>query len=252
MLRYILNVGAGRQDERPGQAEVGEQRLALLGKQRLAVTEQRQCNVAQGQAHHAAAGRVGADQTAQAGLRRHDRVPRLPRQPVAAAVAAGGRIADAARGDQRVFCPQRLAAVRHCTLADAVLDDQLFCAAAHKFRIACIIAQRGQHVGGAVTPGKYPPPALGFERHAERLEQLHGRRRRESVKARIQKPPVMPHIGQKLPHVAVACDVAASLSGDKQLLARSLGVVLQHGHGQPAGTGGPGCHQARRAAADDQ
>ena len=33
MLRYILNVGAGRQDERPGQAEVGEQRLALLGKQ---------------------------------------------------------------------------------------------------------------------------------------------------------------------------------------------------------------------------
>ena len=39
--------------------------------------------------------------------------------------------------------------------------------AAHKFRIACIIAQRGQHVGGAVTPGKDPPPALGFERHAE-------------------------------------------------------------------------------------
>ena len=46
MLRYILNVGAGRQDERPRQAEVGEQRLALLGKQRLAVTKQRQRDVA--------------------------------------------------------------------------------------------------------------------------------------------------------------------------------------------------------------
>ncbi len=49
MLRYILDVGAGRQHQRPRQAKVGEQRLALLGKQWFAIAEQRERHIAQRQ-----------------------------------------------------------------------------------------------------------------------------------------------------------------------------------------------------------
>ena len=86
MLFQVIDVGGGGQHQRPRQAEVGEQRLPLLGEQRLAVTEQRQRHVAQAQAHHGPAVRVRRDKAAQAGLGVHDGVPRLPRQPVAAAV----------------------------------------------------------------------------------------------------------------------------------------------------------------------
>ena len=100
---------------------MGKQRFALLGEQLLAVAQQGQPHVAQGQAHHAAAGRVRADEAAQTGLRRHDGMPRLPRQLVATTIAAGGRVADAAGGDEGVLCPQRLAPVGDSTLADAIL-----------------------------------------------------------------------------------------------------------------------------------
>jgi len=62
----------------------------------------------------------------------------------------------------------------------------------------------------------------------------------------------MPHIRQKLAHIAVAGDVAAALAGDQQLLARAFGVVFQHRHRQPFGAGRARRHQARSAAADDQ
>ena len=111
----------------------------------------------------------------QAGSGLHNAVPRLTRQLVAAAVAAGGRVADAAGGDQRVLGPQCLAPVGDGTLADAVLDQQLFRAAAHKFSVPGIVPQGGQHVGGAVALGEHPPPSLGFQRHAEGFKQFHRR-----------------------------------------------------------------------------
>ena len=231
---------------------MGKQRFALLGEQLLAVAQQGQPHVAQGQTHHAAAGRVRADEAAQTGLRRHDGMPRLPRQLVAAAVAAGGRVADAAGGYEGVLCPQCLAPVGDSALADAVLQQQLFSAAAHKFCIPGIVPQGRQHIGGAVALGKDPAAALGLQRHAQFLKQLHGRGRREGVQAGIQEPPVMPHVGQKLPHVAVAGDVAAALAGNEQLLPRAFGVVLQHRHCQALGAGRARRHQACGASADDQ
>ena len=195
MLRYILDVGAGRQHQRPRQAKVGEQRLALLSKQRFAIAEQRERHIAQRQPHHAAAGRVGADKAAQAGLGRHNGVPRLPRKFVAAAIAARDRVADAAGGDQRIRCAVCLPPVGDGTLADAVLNQQLFCAAPHKFSVPGIVPQCRQHIGGAVRLRKDPPPALGFKRYTESFKQLHRRRRRECVKAGIEEPPVAPHIG---------------------------------------------------------
>ena len=252
MRRYILNVGAGRQHQRPRQAKMGEQRLALLGKQWFAIAEQRERHIAQRQPHHAAAGRVRADKAAQAGLGRHNGVPRLPRQLVAAAIAARDRVADAAGGDQRMRCAVCFPPVGDGTLADAVLQKQPFGAAAHKLSVPGIVAQCRQHIGGAIRLRKDPPPALGFKRYTESFKQFHRRRRRECVKAGIEEPPVAPHIGQKLPHIAVACEVAAPLAGDEQLLPRPLGVVFQHGHGKAAGTGSARRHQARSTAADDQ
>ena len=248
----VLDVGAGREHQRPRKPKMGEQRLAQLAEQRLAVAQQRQAHVAQREAHHAAAGRVGADEAAQAGLRRHDGMPGLAGQLVAAAVAAGGRVADAAGGDERGGRPQRLAAGSDNALADAVLQQQFPGGTAHELRVPRVAAQRVKDVGRAVALGEHAAAALGLERHAEAFEQLHGRRRRERVEAGIQKPPVVPHIGQKLPHVAVAGDVAAPLAGDEQFLPRAFGVVFQHRHAQPARTGRPGGHQAGGAAAHDQ
>ena len=56
-------------------------------------------------------------------------MPRLARQLVAAAIAAGGRVADAARGDKGVFRPQRFAPVGDSPLADAIFQQQFFLSA---------------------------------------------------------------------------------------------------------------------------
>ena len=252
VFRDILNIGAGRKHQRTRQAEMRKQCLALLGKQRLAVAQQGQAHVAQRQPHHARAVGVGADQAAQAGLGRHDGMPRLLRQLVAAAVAACGGVADAARRQNRRFGAQFLPAVGHRAAADTVFDQQLFGAAAHKFGIAGIVPQGGQHVGGAVALRKHPPSALGFQRHAQLLKQLHGGRRRKGVQAGIQKPPVVAHKGQKLAHIAVTCDVAASFSRNQQLLPAAAGVMLHHRDAQPLGARRARCHQPCRAAAQNQ
>ena len=252
MLRDILNIRAGRKHQRTRQAEMRKQRLALLGKQRLAVTQQGQPHVAQRQPHHTRAVGVGADKAAQAGLGRHDGMPRLPRQLVAAAVAAGGGVADAAGCQNCRLGAQFLPAVGHRAAADAVFQQQLFGAAAHKFGIAGIVPQGCQHIGGAVTLREHPPPALGFQRHAQLLKQLHRSGRRKGVQAGIQKPPVMAHKGQKLAHIAVACDVAASFSGNQQLLPAAAGVMLHHRDAQPLGARRARSHQPGSAAAQNQ
>ena len=87
---------------------------------------------------------------------------------LSAAVAddgVGGGAVDApvaAGGDEGVLCPQCLAPVGDSALADAVLQQQLFSAAAHKFCIPSIVPQGRQHIGGAVALGKDPAAALGL------------------------------------------------------------------------------------------
>ena len=252
MTSQILDISAGGQHQRPRKTEMGEQCFSLLREQGFAVTEQCQLYVAQRKAHHPAAGRVGADQTAQAGLGRHDGMPGLFGQRIAASVAAGDRIADAAGGNQRSGCPQRLAPVGNNTCAGAVFQQQLFGAAAYKVSIPPVGAQRCKNIRGTVAFGEHPAPALGFQRYPEGFKQLHGRRRRESIQAGVQEPPVVAHVGQKFPHIAVAGDVAASLAGDEQLLPRALGIVFQHRDPQAPGTGSARRHQACGATAHNQ
>ena len=248
----VPDPGGGGQNQRPRQAKVGEQRLALFPEHRAAVLQKRQRHVAQRKPHHLAAGRVGRDQAAQTGLGRRDRVPRLPGQLVAAAVAAGGRVADAAGGHQHRPRPQLPAVGGAHAHAAAVLDQQPFGGALQQLCAGGVAAQRLQHVGGAVALREHPAAPLGFQRHAQALEQFHRRIGRENVQRRVQKPRIVPHHRQKGRHIAVVGQVAAPLAGDQDLLSRPLGVVLQKRHAGALLAGGAGGHQAGRARTDDQ
>ena len=231
---------------------MGKQRLALLTEQRLAVTEQRQPHIAQREPHHPAARRVWAYQTAQAGLGRYDGVPRLPRQLAAAAVTAGGRVADATGGKQGAVSPQRLAPVGDGPLADAILYNEFFRTAAHKFCIIGVVPQRRQHIRGAVALGNTRRPRSVFSGTPSDSNSSMAAADGKAYRLEYKKTSIVPHIGQKFPHIVVACDVATSFSCDKQLLTGTLGVVLQHRHGQPAGAGCTSRHQPGCTAADDQ
>ena len=229
-----------------------KQRFSLFRKQRFSVTRQGQADIAQRKPHHTAAGGVRTDQAAQTGLRVHNGMPCLPGQLVTAAVTAGHRIADTSGRHKGGVGTNRLAFFGNSSAADAVLHQQLFGTSPHKFRILRVRTQRRQYIGGTVTLRENPASALGFERYTERFKQFHGLRRRECIQTGIQEPAVMTHKGQKLPHVAVAGHIAASLAGNQQFLARSLGVMFQHGDPQSPGTGRPCGHQTGGTAPNNQ
>ena len=231
---------------------MGEQCLPLLGKDGAAVLQQSQPDVAQGQAHHFAAGRVRRDQTAQAGLGCDDAVPCLAGQLVAAAVTAGGGIADAAGGHQHRLCVQDAAVGGLHAGAAAVLDAEAAGRPVKHPGIGGIAAQGFQHVGGAVALGEDPAAPLGLEGDAQGFKQFHGRSGRESVQRRVEKPGVAADKGQELGHVAVVGQIAAALAGDEDLLPRALGVVFQHRDRESPGRGGTGGHQSGRTAAHNQ
>ena len=97
VLFIIPQMGAGRQDHRPGHAPVGKKHFSEVAVDRLfLLILDGQGHIAQGKALHRAAARVSAHQGDQGSLRRDDRVARFRGDPVAVAGGAGGWIRHAA------------------------------------------------------------------------------------------------------------------------------------------------------------
>ena len=178
---------AGRaQGQRPADAKVGKQHLALLVKDGLAVLQQGQGDVFQRQTHHLFAVRVAADNADQTGHRLHKGVPRLLRQLVAIAGRAGGGVTHAAGGYQYGVCPvlpagsaphahaaQRRASlflfgvtrVFRCRrgglcLRHDVLQQQLFCAIVDDIGVLRIAQQRLPDLLGLIRYREHPAAAL--------------------------------------------------------------------------------------------
>jgi len=105
VLFHIPQMAGRAQGQRPADAKVGKQHLALFVKDSLAVLQQGQGDVFQRQTHHLFAVRVAADKADQTGHRLHKGVPRLLRQLVAIAGRTGGGVAHAAGGHQHSVCP---------------------------------------------------------------------------------------------------------------------------------------------------
>ena len=168
VLFHIPQMAGRAQSQRPADAKVGKQHLALLVKNGLAVLQQGQGDVFQRQTHHLFAVRVAADKADQTGHRLHKGVPRLLRQLVAVTGRTGSGVAHAAGSHQHGVRPvfpagsaphahaaqhrARLflfgvARVFRCRrgglcLRHDVLQQQLFCAVIDDVRILRIAQQR--------------------------------------------------------------------------------------------------------------
>ena len=269
---------AGRaQSQRPADAKVGKQHLALLVKNGLAVLQQGQGDVFQRQTHHLFAVRVPADKADQTGHRLYKGVPRLLRQLVAVAGRTGGGVAHAAGRHQHRVRPvlpaggtphahaaQRraglflfgVARVFRCRrgrlcLRCNVLQQQLFCAVVDDICILRIAQQRLPDLLRLIGYREHTAAALHLQLHAKPFEQFHGLCRGERPQRGVQKARIRAHMAQKLLCRAVVGHVAAPLAGDKDLLPGLLGM-LQHRHLMSLPHGGTRRHQSGCPGSHDQ
>ena len=277
VLFHVPQMAGRAQGQRPADAKVGEQHLALLVKDGLAVLQQGQGDVFQRQTHHLFAVRVAADKADQTGHRLHKGVPRLLRQLVAIAGRAGGGVAHAAGSHQYSVCPvlpagsaphahaaQRRASlflfgvtrVFRCRrggfcLRHDVLQQQLFCAVVDDVGVLRIAQQCLPDLLGLIRYREHPAAALHLQLHAKAFEQFHGLCRGERPQRGVQKARVRAHMAQKLLCRAVVGHVAASLAGDKDLLPGLLGM-LQHRHLMSLPHGSTRRHQSGCPGSHDQ
>ena len=277
VLFHIPQMAGRAQGQRPADAKVGKQHLALLVKDGLAVLQQGQGDVFQRQPHHLFAVRVAADKADQTGHRLHKGVSRLLRQLVAVTGRTGGGVAHAAGGHQHSVCPvfpagsaphahaaQRRAClflfgvtrIFRCRrgrlyLRHDVLQQQLFCAIIDDVRILRIAQQRLPDLLRLIRYREHPAAALHFQLHAQGFEQLHGLCRGKSSQRGVQKARVRAHMAQKLLCRAVVGHIAAPLAGDKDLLPGLLGM-LQHRHLMSLPHGGTRRHQSGCPGSHDQ
>ena len=228
LLLKIPHVGAGAEDQRPGQAEVGEQQLPLLGVDRLFLpVSHLDGHVAQGQALHPGAEILLCHQGHQAGPGGQNGVPHAAGQRIAVAGGAGKRVGHPAGGDHRRPAGVKAVLPFHAQ-KDAVLPPQGHGPILHHGhpRPAQGAEQGVDDVGGLVRPGKDPVPPLRLQRNAQALKKRLHRLRREAGDGAGEESAVVGDVLEHLLHRAVVGHVAAALAGDVQL-APQLGVALQ-------------------------
>ena len=254
--RALVPVGVGRRAEhqRAGQAEVGEEQLALVLIDDLALAvPQAQDHVPQGQALHPGAVAAVLLQGDERGARRHDGVPQRLRHAVAVAGRAGRGVGRPAGGQDHG--PRRddgpvgaddaaHAAVLHGDVVRAQVADR------HP-RPAQGEEQRVHHVGGAVRARKNAPPTLGLEGDAQLFKISHDRGGREAREGAVQKAPVAGDVREHARRVGVVGEVAAALAGDVELTTE-LFVRLEQDHLGPGPPRPQGGHHPGGAAADDR
>ena len=110
VLFHVAQMARRAEGQRPADAEVGEQHLALLLEDGFAVLVEGEGHVLEGEAHHLLAVGIVAHEADEAGDRLHEGVACLPGQLVAVAGGAGGGVAQAARCHQngvRLVLPAR-------------------------------------------------------------------------------------------------------------------------------------------------
>ena len=124
-----VGVGAGAEHQGAREAEVGEQHLPLLLEDRLVLLVlQGEGHVFQGEALHLGAGVPLFLQGDQGGSGGDNGVPGLLRQPVSVPCGAGGRVGQAAGGDDHRPGGQGLAPHHH-PHCPAVFQEQMLCPA---------------------------------------------------------------------------------------------------------------------------
>ena len=273
VLFHVAQMARRAEGQRPADAEVGEQHLALLLEDGFAVLVEGEGHVLEGEAHHLLAVGVMAHEADKAGDRLHEGVARLPGQLVAVAGGAGGGVAQAARCHQhgvRLVLPARSSPHSYAAIGRAGLflfraarifrrgrrffrlgqrlQQQLFCPVVDDVRSVCVPQKSLPDLFGLIRHREHPASALHFQLHTERLKQLHRPGRWESPQRREQKAGVRPHMVQKFLCGAVVGHIAAALSGDENFLSR-LFHMFQHRHLMPLPQGRARRHQAGSTAA---
>ena len=124
VLFHVAQMTRRAEGQRPADAEVGEQHLALLLEDGFAVLVEGEGHVLEGEAHHLLAVGIVAHEADEAGDRLHEGVARLLGQLVAVAGGAGGGVAQAARCHQhgvRLVLPARSSPHTHAAIGRAGL-----------------------------------------------------------------------------------------------------------------------------------
>ena len=124
VLFHVAQMARRAEGQRPADAEVGEQHLALLLEDGFAVLVKGEGHILEGEAHHLFAVGVMAHEADKAGDRLHEGVARLLGQLVAVAGGAGGGVAQAARCHQhgvRLVLPARSSPHTHAAIGRAGL-----------------------------------------------------------------------------------------------------------------------------------
>ena len=232
VLFILPHMGAGAEDQRSGQAEVGEQQLPLLLEDGLApLVLDPHRHIAQGEPLHLGALLPFDHQGDQGGPGRQDGMPQLRRHAVAVAGGAGQRIGAASRGQHGRSAG--ISAALPFYAGDAVLrgqqahrpvlhDGHLLAPQSHEKRVDDIRRPVGLR--------KNPAAAFRLERDAQAgKEFLHGGGRKAGHSAG-KKTTVMRDVGERLVRRTVVGKVTAAFPCDIELPAHLL-VALQKDDG---------------------
>ena len=247
----VPQMGAGRQYQRAGHAEVGKQHLTEFPEYRLIFAViHRQLHVFQAQSLHMAAAVVIADQRHQRAPRLHDGMAQCGGNPIAVAGGSGAGIGHAAGGDDHrvggvgflLPCHRRHAAVRRLHRRGTVMepaDTQRL-----DLPLQCV-----RNVKGAVGHRKHPVAPLHLQRHTAALEKRHGIPAGKVGQCAVKESAITGNVSHQALQIRVVGDVAAALSRDIDLLTQPL-VRLYQAHLRTVLCGGDGGHQTGGSAAD--
>ncbi len=155
-------------------------------------------------------------------------MPKLPSKPVTIPVRAGQRIAHPAGSDHHCICRETFSALQPHPADRAILLQNLYRAdLLQKLCVAAEPFERFDNIHRLVRNRKYPVPPLGFERHSERFEQLHGILCRKRMESAVEKPRIGVHMPDQLFGGAVVGDIAPALSGDLKFTPRTSVFIEQ-------------------------
>ena len=174
-----------------------EQHLAEALKQLFVVLKYRQRDILERQSLHARAVGSAAHERNERRAQRRDRVSGLLRKAVAVAGRAGQRIGFSSRRNDHAVGTVSPSARRHAadragllvphnTGHRCVLDDHA--------RLMHRMIQRIHDVDRAVGLREHAVSALGLERNALRLKEIHRVLHAERIQRAVQKPRILRHI----------------------------------------------------------
>lgn len=247
---------AASQRGRAGQAEVGEDHVALLlGEALVLGAPHRQDDAAERQPLQPAIAdeRLGRRQRHLGRIQlRHRMASGLrPRVGVSGRAGVGHRLAAGRHDDRR---GAQLLSVAQPDAADASARDEQSGGLFVQSRLDAARSHGGdERVDdglGLVRHGKHAPAVLFLEPDAERLEKADDLAAAELRQRAVQELAVARDVPDQLLRLLVVGDVAASAAGYGQL-ASELAALVEQQHARSLAACGRGGHQAGRPSSDD-